>query len=252
MSRLHLIPVGAAGALALSIFGFGVGCGGVDGANALFDSGSAGAGGDPSSTTSATGSTTATTSTTSATTTTSVTTTTSATTTTTGSTTSSTTTSSVTTGASTSTATSSSTGVVVNETLACGDTTCPLGQLNACCWSKFGMPMPSGTCVNAPADSDGCKTFVAQDGLQTRLECQTSAQCNQGTCCAHRTFFNGQNFFYDLVSCNDSCDAPDVTICDPADPTDVCPMISTQNGPVQGVCKQSGSLPPGYFVCTTG
>ena len=242
MSRMLLISFGAASALALSVVGFG--CGSIDGANGLFDSGSAGAGGAASSTVSAGGSPTATTSTTSATATTGATT---------SSTTTTTVSSSVSTGASTSSASASSTGTgVVNETLACGDTTCPLGELNACCWSKFGMPMASGSCVNAPADSDGCKTFVANDGLQTRLECQTSAQCDQGTCCGHRTFFNGQNFFYDLVSCVDTCTSADVTICDPTNPADVCPMISTQNGPVQGVCKQSGSLPPGYFVCTTG
>ena len=32
---------------------------------------------------------------------------------------------------------------------------------------------------------------------------------------------------------------------------DICPKINTQGGPVQGVCKQSTSLPPGYFVCST-
>jgi hypothetical protein len=233
MARLFFIPVGAAAALGLTIFG----CGGISGADGLFDSGSSGAGGAPSTTSSSTGSAAVTTSTTG-----------------TGATSSSaaTTSSSVTSGATTSSTSATSTGTgVVSETLPCGDSTCPLGQLNACCWSKFGMPMASGTCVDAPAASDGCKTFVANDGLQTRLECQTTAQCDQGTCCGHRTFFNGQNFFYDLVSCLDTCDPSDVTLCDPTDPGDVCPMINTQNGMVQGVCKQSGSLPPGYFVCTT-
>ena len=236
MSRLLLIPLGAAGAVALSIFG----CGGIDGADELFDSGSVGAGGVTSSTATAAGPTTGTTSTTSATTT-SATSSTSATTT--------TTTSSVTTGASTSSASASSTGTgVVSEVLACGDTSCPAGALNACCWSKFAMPA-AGACVNAPADNDGCKTFIANDGLQSRLECQTSAQCDQGTCCGHRTFFNGQNFFYDLVACVDTCTIADVTLCDPADASDVCPMVQTQNGQVQGICKTSASLPPGYFVC---
>jgi hypothetical protein len=234
MSRLLLIPVGAAGALSLAILGFG--CGSIDGADGLFDSGSAGAGGAPSSTVVTTGSTPETTSTTGATT---------------GATSTSTSaTSSASTAASTSSASGSSTGTgVVNETLACGDTTCPLGALNACCWSKFGMPTAGGACVNAPAASDGCKTFVANDGLQSRLECQTSAQCDQGTCCGHRTFFNQGNFFYDLVSCVDTCTTADVTLCDPTNPADVCPMVQTQNGLVQGVCKTSTSLPPGYFVC---
>ncbi len=233
MTRSFFIPVGAAAALALTVTISG--CGGLGGGDSLFDSGSSGAGGAPSSTSSTTGSPAATTSTTGAT--------------------SATSSSAATSSASaTSSATASSAGStgtgVVDPTLACGDTTCPLGQLNACCWSKFAMPMASGACVNGPVDSDGCKTFIASDGLQSRLECQSSAQCDQGKCCGHRTFFNGQNFFYDLVSCLDTCDASDVTLCDPANAADKCPMVQTQGGPVQGVCKQSGSLPPGYFVCS--
>jgi hypothetical protein len=133
--------------------------------------------------------------------------------------------------------------------LACGGASCAHGDGSACCWSKFAMPA-SGACVQGPPETDGCKTFVANDGLQARLECQTSAQCNGGVCCGHRTVFNGQNFFYDLVSCTGACAAADVTLCDPTNAADVCPKINTQNGPVQGVCKQSGSLPPGYFVCS--
>jgi hypothetical protein len=230
MSRLLLIPVGAASALALSILGFG--CGGVGAGDGLFDSGSAGAGGAPMSTSVTTGSPTETTSTT-------------------GATTATTSTSATTTSVSVSASSaSSSTGGVV-EMLACGDTTCPLGEQNACCWSKFGMPMASGACVKGPIDSDGCKTYVAQDGLQSRLECQTSAQCAQGTtCCGHRTYFNQQNFFYDLVSCVDSCPSTDVKVCDPANAADVCPKVTIQGNDVQTVCKQSGSLPPGYFVCS--
>ncbi len=229
MSRLLLIPVGAAGALALSSLGFG--CGGVGAGDGLFDSGSAGAGGTPTSTSVATGSASDTTSTTSAT----------------PSSTTSTTSASV--GSATTASASSSSGGVV-QTLDCGGGTCPLGDENACCWSKFGMPMASGMCVKGPPDSDGCKTFVAPDGLQARLECQTSAQCDQGTCCGHRTAFNGQNFFYDLVTCVDTCPGSDVTLCDPTNPADICPKVNTQGGPVQGVCKQSSSLPPGYFVCS--
>ncbi|MEP7121876.1 MAG: hypothetical protein ABJE95_13230 [Byssovorax sp.] len=229
MSRSLLISIGALGALGVTIFG----CGGVGAGDGLFDSGGAGAGGTPMSTSVTTGSAPETTSTTS----------------TTGATSSTTGTSVSSSATATSASASSSTGGVV-QTLGCGNVTCPLGGENACCWSKFGMPMASGTCVDAPAASDGCKTFVAQDGLQSRIECQTSAQCAQGsTCCGHRTPFNGQNFFYDLVTCVDACPMSDVTFCDPNNPADVCPMVNTQNGPVQGVCKSSISLPPGYFVC---
>jgi hypothetical protein len=235
MSRLLLIPLGAVSALVLSV----VGCGGIDGVDALFDQGSAGAGGAPT-TSSTTGDTTSTT--TSSTTTTSTTTTTSS---------SSSASGSSTTGSSTSSASgsSSSTGGV-SEILACGGTTCALGDDSACCWSKFAMPA-SGACVQGSPDNDGCKTFVAQDGLQTRIECQIGAQCNGGLCCAHRTFFNNQqSFFYDLVSCAGACGASDITLCDPTNAADICPKVNTQGGPVQGVCKQSGSLPTGYFVCS--
>jgi hypothetical protein len=106
--------------------------------------------------------------------------------------------------------------------------------------------------VQGTPSNDGCKTFVASDGYQTRIECQTSAQCDQGVCCGHRiTFFQGgqQKFFYEILSCVGTCDQSDVTICDPTDPTDVCPKVNTPNGPVQTVCKTTTSLPPGYFVC---
>jgi hypothetical protein len=123
MSRLLFIPVGAAGALALTIFG----CGSIGGADGLFDSGSAGAGGAPVSTSVTTGSAPDTSSTTGDP----------------GVTSSGATTSaSVSSSATTASASSSSGGPV--QTLPCGDTTCPLGDLNACCWSKFGMPMASG------------------------------------------------------------------------------------------------------------
>ncbi len=236
MSRLLWIPVGAVSAFVLSLFG----CGGVNGADGLFDSGSSGAGGAPG-TTSATGATSAAT---------------------TGATTSSATSSaSATTGASStsasstsasssSAASSSSTGGGI-ETVSCGDVTCPIGTESACCWSRFATPS-SGACVQGSPDNDGCKTFLANDGYETRIECQTSAQCDQGVCCGQRTgFFQGgqQKFFYEILSCVDACPSKDVTICDPTNPADVCPKIATQNGPVQGVCKASTLLPSGYFAC---
>jgi hypothetical protein len=236
MSRLLWIPLGAASALVLSV----IGCGGIDGADGLFDQGNAGAGGAPT-TSSTTGSTAPTT--TSSATTTGATTTSSS---------SSDASSSGTTGSSTSSASSSSSSTGgVSDMLACGSASCALGDDSACCWSKNATPA-SGACVKGPPETDGCKTFVANDGLQTRIECQIGAQCdNGGACCGHRTFYGGQNFFYDLLSCQSACAPSDVKLCDPTNAADVCPKFNTQNGPVQGVCKQSSSLPPGYFVCTT-
>ena len=252
MSRLLWIPVGAVSAIILSV----VGCGGIGGADGLFDSGSAGAGGatgagGAASAVSASAATTGET--------------TSGVTTSSASATSSSVTSSgesssaATTGASASSASSSSSssaaassssgGVV--QVLGCGGTTtCPLGDENACCWSKFATPS-SGECVKGSPDTDGCKTF--NGGYQSRLECQNSAQCGGGgVCCGHRILFyqqGQQKFFYESLSCVDTCPASDVTICDPTNASDVCPMVATQGGMVPGVCKTSTSLPTGYFVC---
>ena len=243
MSRLLWIPVGAVSALVLSVFG----CGGISGADGLFDSGSSGAGGAPA-TTSATGATSVTSSgaTTSSATTTSSSATTGATTGASSSSASSSSAASSSAASSTSASSSSSTGGGT-EAVSCGGAMCPLGAESACCWSKFATPA-SGACVQGTPDTDGCKTFTGTGNYQTRIECQTSAQCDQGVCCGHRTnFFQGgqQKFFYDLLSCVGTCDQNDVTICDPTDVTDVCPKI----GSVQLVCKTSASLPPGYFVC---
>ena len=237
MSRLLWIPLGAASALVLSV----VGCGGVGGADGLFDQGNTGAGG--ATTTSATTGSETSSATTGSTTTTTTTTTTSSS--------SSSASSSATGSSSAASSSSSSTGTgTVNDMLDCGAATCALGATTACCWSKFKLPA-SGACVQGPPDTDGCKTFVADDAMQARIECQVSAQCNGGKCCGHRTFFSGQqNFFYDLVSCQTTCPQSDVRLCDPSDASDVCPMINTGGGQVQGVCKPSTSLPPGYFVCS--
>jgi len=141
----------------------------------------------------------------------------------------------------------------VIETLSCGAAMCPLGEESACCWSKFTTPA-AGACVKGTPDTDGCKTFVSNNGgYQTRIECQTSAQCDGGVCCGHRITFNQQGqqkFFYEILSCVDACSQADVTICDPTNPADVCPKITVQGGgSVPGVCTTSASLPPGYFVC---
>jgi hypothetical protein len=135
--------------------------------------------------------------------------------------------------------------------LPCGDTTCPLGGNSACCFDKYQTnPAPYATCVDAPANSDNCKTYVANDGLETRIECSQSSQCKDGDlCCAHRQFFNNNGSFYDTVSCQSSCGWPDVQLCDLGDPAATCPVVDTQNGPVQTVCKASTLLPGGYFVC---
>ena len=135
--------------------------------------------------------------------------------------------------------------------ISCGDTTCPLGGDSACCWDNFQTnAAPFAECVDAPADSDGCRTFVANDGLETRIECQLGSQCPDGnTCCAHREFFNNNNSFYDTVRCEPGCDWPDVVLCDASDAAFPCPEVFTQGQQVQTTCKPSSRLPPGYTVC---
>lgn len=103
--------------------------------------------------------------------------------------------------------------------------------------------------MNAPADTDGCKTFAATDGYETRIECAAPSHCGQGTvCCGNRQFTNNGSF-YDNVNCATTCDWPNVIICD--GPSFPCPVVQTQTGPVQTTCKQSQLLPPGYLVCGT-
>ena len=108
---------------------------------------------------------------------------------------------------------------------------------------------PQAECVNAPAATDGCKTFAAQDGYETRIECSQPSHCGGGErCCANRQYTSNGSF-YDTVTCAAACNWPDVILCD--GPSFPCPVVQTQNGPAQTTCKPSQLLPPGYLVCGT-
>jgi hypothetical protein len=232
-------------AAAASAFAIAAGCGGVDNADGLFDGAQGGGnvfgtGGNATTSSSSSSSSSASSS--------SSTSSSSSSASSSSSTSSSSSSSSASSSSSTSSSSSSSSGA---PTLSCGDATCPVGGDSACCWDNYETSAPpQASCVDAPADSDGCKTYVANDGLESRIECQLDSQCPaQEICCAHRVFFNNDNSFYDLVSCRESCEWPHVELCDPADPATVCPIVNTQNGQVQTTCKASKLLPPGYFVC---
>ena len=136
--------------------------------------------------------------------------------------------------------------------LECGDELCPVAAQSACCYSATSS---NGAlqCVTGPPANDDCNTpFEVGDnfGWQTRIECQTSEQCDGGTvCCGHREM-NQQVNLYDLTRCQSSCDYPSIVLCSTLGATAGCPKLPTQNGgDVQAVCKQSTILPIGYYVC---
>jgi hypothetical protein len=88
-------------------------------------------------------------------------------------------------------------------------------------------------------------------GPETRIECSSTDQCSAGqVCCARRTVYqqgNQSGFIYESVRCESSCEFPGFLTCTPG--VTACPMIPTQNGPVQSVCKASALLPDGYTIC---
>ncbi|MCB9584612.1 MAG: hypothetical protein H6718_04410 [Polyangiaceae bacterium] len=136
-------------------------------------------------------------------------------------------------------------------TVDCLSATCTLdgNPTTACCFQKAtdGQSAKSA-CVSGPPENDGCIT--SDTGQQTRIECQTNADCPGQVCCGYRREVN-QTAFYTDLACADSCQnyGPEIPICDPAHGNSECPMLNTQNGPVQLNCVQSQLLPSGYFVC---
>jgi hypothetical protein len=104
--------------------------------------------------------------------------------------------------------------------------------------------------VNATPANDNCKTYDNGPnfgGWQTRIECQTSAECGVGqSCCATRIQIGLNKFYYSDVKCQNDCAWPDVKLCDPNNPSSMCPVV----GQVQTTCQPSTLLPPGYSVCS--
>jgi hypothetical protein len=147
---------------------------------------------------------------------------------------------------------SSSSGAPV-QTLSCGNTTCNLTAGEGCCWDNHGLLAgEKGACVSGPVENDTCNTLQVGYGPETRIDCQTSDQCASGkTCCARRNkyFANNQQYtVYDQVTCEDTCGQfGTVILCIPN--VTACPVVQSNQGPVQTVCKASQLLPTGYYVC---
>jgi hypothetical protein len=155
---------------------------------------------------------------------------------------------------------STTTGPGGGSSIDCGQTSCSFGGDSACCWDLYQQyGMPYAECVMGSVENDGCSTTMpgepGEPGIETRIECQTTSQCGGGqVCCGHREqFFSGgqQYTYYESLTCQASCQWPDITMCDDLQWSGNCPMVDGPNGPVQGECKQSDLLPPGYIVCGT-
>jgi hypothetical protein len=160
----------------------------------------------------------------------------------------------------TSTQQSSTTGAGGSSSIECGLSSCPLGGDNACCWDLYlQYGNPQAECVIGDPANDGCSTSVPRElgepGVETRIECQTTSQCGGGAvCCGHRESFFFQQMeytYYETLTCQNTCNWPDITMCDDLGWSSNCPDVQTPNGPVQGTCKASTLLPPGYIVCGT-
>jgi hypothetical protein len=142
-----------------------------------------------------------------------------------------------------------STGSGQPAMLACGDSSCPVGEDSACCWDdKNFHGQPQAECVTGDPDEDNCATSEDNPpGAETRIECQQPSHCEAGeVCCGERHSQMGVGTWYSETVCADDCDWPDIQLCEPGY---VCPTIETMGGPVQLVCKPSQLLPPGYMVC---
>ncbi len=153
-----------------------------------------------------------------------------------------------------STAVSSAASGGNDKLIDCGEMTCDITAGQACCYDKYGFykPQPQTKCVTGDIYNDNCETMQTGWGAATRIECEGPASCGSGeVCCARRkTFFDGNQQYplYDQLTCQKSCNYPDIVVCD-ANTT--CPMLPKQQGGgfVQGVCQQSSLLPKKYLVC---
>ena len=146
------------------------------------------------------------------------------------------------TGTTTTTDTGTTTGTITGTTtttsggLLCGMSACNPGD--QCCWSSQAS---DGKCQ---ANGDPCG---GQGSTDARIACMVPSDCPGQICCGRRSQ-DPQNPHYRRVDCRDTCDMPDVTICDPGSPDPKqCPP--TMNGQ-PGQCQPSDLLPKGYFVCS--
>ena len=130
--------------------------------------------------------------------------------------------------------TTATTSGTTGNTVDCDNTTCSVDDGDVCCWTDA---LEDATCTGASSCNGIGKTAVG---------CQFPSQCPGQICCAHRAFPQGSEYGY--TACQDSCDYPDLYLCDSTSPA--CPTYQGQNGnTIQSFCKPSTLLPPGYTVC---
>jgi len=133
-------------------------------------------------------------------------------------------------------------GGTISNQLDCGNTPCPLGGNNACCWDEYqGHSQPFADCIDEALGGGACRTAAnPNNGLESRIECQYPLQCDMGeVCCAVLDSGVAGMPFYDRVHCRATCSAPNSRICDPINPA----CGGNEN------CAQSSLLPSGYSVC---
>jgi hypothetical protein len=135
--------------------------------------------------------------------------------------------------------------------LDCGGVTCPS---DACCWDNYGLyGSPQGLCVSGSVEADGCSTTnpaESDPGYETLIECETAKHCGTNQfCCGKLESTQGYNY-YEEVTCEASCNYPNIQLCDNAGDSTGCPELPLQGGgSVKGVCQPSQLLPAGYLVC---
>jgi hypothetical protein len=124
---------------------------------------------------------------------------------------------------------------------------CVLGQ-ESCCWdANQWNGAPQGECVTGGVFTDNCNTdyvLFVEAGAETRIECQLPEHCPGQVCCGHRNVYGqGEDAFvyYDITTCQSTCDNDDRILCNPMGPDD-CPGGSS--------CNPSTLLPSGYHVCS--
>lgn len=118
---------------------------------------------------------------------------------------------------------------------------CKVDESSVCCWDDNDS---NGQCTSA----DEC-ALTATGQFLTAVHCQHPTDCPGQVCCGHKYFGDGGQV-YEATSCTNTCQAPDVQLCDQNVPN-ICPFFTNGMGQQQQMfCKASTLLPTGYFVCS--
>jgi len=126
----------------------------------------------------------------------------------------------------------------------------------SCCFDYYqAYGAPQAECVQGAVGQNGCNTSEqGGTGTETRMECQRPSDCPPSElCCGTRGTFTQdlQTYtYYITLTCEPSCEYPAIQMCDPsAIPPTACPIVQSEYGTQQTICKASTLLPTGYNVC---